>query len=86
VLVGAPPPGQHAALDIGVLLNASAPRLSMVREGDAVPREFIPALIRLQQAGLFPFDELVTTYPFAEINTAIADAEHGATVKPVVTF
>jgi len=86
VLVGAPPPGQDALLDIGTLLNSSSPRLSMVLEGDAVPREFIPRLIRLYQAGLFPLDELVTTYRFTDINTAIADAEHGTVIKPVVTF
>jgi len=86
VLVGAPPPGQEARLDIGTLLNSSSPRLSMVLEGDALPSEFIPRLIRLYQAGLFPLDELVTTYPFSEINTAIADAEHGTVIKPVVTF
>lgn len=86
VLVGAAPPGHEASLDIGVLLNASAPRLSMVLEGDAVPQEFIPHLVRLHQAGLLPLEELVTTYDFADINKAFDDVETGATVKAVVTF
>lgn len=85
VLVGAPAPGQQAALDIGSLLFTSQ-RLSMVLEGDSVPQTFIPELIRLYQAGLFPFDKLIKHYPLEQINTAIGDAEAGRTVKPVVVF
>jgi aryl-alcohol dehydrogenase len=86
VLVGAPKPGDDARLDVGTLLNASSPRLSLVLEGDAAPQEFIPRLIRLYQAGLFPVDELVTSYKFEDINTAISDSERGTAIKPVVTF
>ncbi|SFO42174.1 aryl-alcohol dehydrogenase [Pseudonocardia ammonioxydans] len=86
VLVGAPAPGDAAKLDVGALLTASSPRLSLVLEGDAAPQEFIPCLVRLYQAGRFPLDELVTTYPFDDINTAITDAERGVALKPVVTF
>jgi aryl-alcohol dehydrogenase len=31
-------------------------------------------------------DRLVKNYPFADLNTAIADSLSGATVKPVLTF
>jgi len=86
VLVGAPKPGDDARLDVGTLLNASSPRLSLVLEGDAAPQEFIPRLIRLYQAGLFPLDELVTTYKFEDINTAISHSEQGTVIKPVITF
>lgn len=84
-LAGAPPPGDRAGVDIGSLLFTQQ-RLSMVVEGAAVPHEFIPRLVRLYQAGLFPFDRMIKTYPLTEINTALADAENGATIKPVVTF
>jgi Zn-dependent alcohol dehydrogenase len=36
--------------------------------------------------GRFPVDRLVKNYPFAEVNTAIADSLSGATIKPVLTF
>ena len=86
VLVGAAPPGDPAQLDIGVLLNSSAPRLSVVTEGDAAPQEFIPRLVRLYQAGLLPLDELVTTFPFSEIESAFDALESGEVIKPVLTF
>lgn len=85
VLVGAPNPGDLAGIDVGALLTG-APRLSMVIEGDAVPHEFIPRLLRLYRAGLLPFDRLIRKYPLAEVNEALADSESGVTVKPVLTF
>ena len=51
-----------------------------------MPHLFIPELIELWRGGAFPFDRLVRTYPFAEINTAFEDSEHGGTIKPVVLF
>ncbi|HWI30543.1 MAG TPA: NAD(P)-dependent alcohol dehydrogenase [Microbacterium sp.] len=55
-------------------------------EGDADPQEFIPALIEHWRAGQFPFDRLVTTFPFDEINTAEAESLSGAVIKPVLVF
>jgi aryl-alcohol dehydrogenase len=57
-----------------------------VIEGDAVPQEFIPRLIELNEAGQFPFDELITTYPFSQINEAEAASLSGAVIKPVLVF
>ena len=53
-------------------------------QGDAVPQIFIPKLIALYKAGKFPFDRLVRFYDFSKINTAIADAKAGDTIKPVL--
>jgi aryl-alcohol dehydrogenase len=53
-------------------------------QGDAVPQRFIPRLIKLYRTNRFPFDRLVKCYDFAEINQAIADAERGDTIKPVL--
>jgi len=55
-----------------------------VIQGDAVPQCFIPKLIRLYQAGRFPFDHLVKFYDFKEINKAMADSKKGNTIKPVL--
>jgi aryl-alcohol dehydrogenase len=42
-------------------------------QGDSVPELFIPQLIDLHRKGRFPFDKLVTKYPFEQINQAVAD-------------
>ena len=53
-------------------------------EGDSDPDTFIPELIALHQAGRLPFDRLVRTYRFAEINQAIKDQHDGKCVKVVL--
>ncbi|MEU1122223.1 NAD(P)-dependent alcohol dehydrogenase [Streptomyces sp. NPDC005899] len=53
-------------------------------EGDAVPGLLIPLLTRLWQAGRFPFDQLIRTYPLADINQAERDCDAGRVVKPVL--
>ena len=55
-------------------------------QGDSVPDTFIPHLIELHMNGRFPFDKLVTKYPFEKINQAIEDQAAGKVVKPVFTF
>ena len=59
-------------------------RLVSVMQGSSVPREFLPELIAHWQAGRFPVERLISTYPFADINQALADASSGIAVKPVL--
>lgn len=61
-------------------------RLSGVIEGDADPQTFIPRLIELYREGKFPIDRLVQTCPFEQINEAIAAANAGSVVKPILVF
>ena len=53
-------------------------------EGDAIPDLFIPKLIELYSQGRFPFDRLITFYPFDKINQAVEDMEKGRVIKPVL--
>lgn len=55
-----------------------------VLEGSSVPAEFIPRLASLQLAGALPYERLVTRYDFAELPRALADAEAGRAIKPVL--
>lgn len=55
-------------------------------QGDSIPDSFIPRLIDLHMNGRFPFDKLVTKYPFEHINQAMAGQASGEVVKPVFTF
>lgn len=55
-------------------------------EGNAVPQTFVPQLMSLWAAGVFPFERLITTYPFDQLDQAIEDTRTGKAVKAVVTF
>lgn len=68
------------------LAAMSGKRVLNLIEGDAVPQNFIPKLIDLYKAGRFPFDTLVTTYPFTDIDRAIEDTKTGAAVKAILTM
>lgn len=59
-------------------------KLHPIHNGEAVPRELLPELVRLRQAGEFPVDRLITTYAFDQIDQAFEDARRGVTVKPVL--
>ena len=53
-------------------------------EGDADPKTFIPKLVSLYKQGRFPFDRLITEYPFEQIGQAFDDSKSGKTIKPVL--
>jgi aryl-alcohol dehydrogenase len=55
-------------------------------EGDSDPDVFLPELIAHYEAGRLPFDRFVTTYPFDQINAAVADLHAGKSIKVVLTF
>jgi aryl-alcohol dehydrogenase len=55
-----------------------------VTVGDANPRLLVPELVTHYQAGRFPFDRLLSFYPFADINEAIGLAASGQAIKPVL--
>ncbi|SIR76542.1 NAD(P)-dependent alcohol dehydrogenase [Williamsia sterculiae] len=57
-----------------------------VVEGDAIPGAFVPRMIELHREGRFPFDRLITTFDFADINTALDAVHRGDVTKAVLTF
>ncbi len=59
-------------------------RLQFIMAGFAVPRIFLPRLIKWYLQGRFPVDRLVKTFPFAKINEAFGEAHAGRVVKPVL--
>jgi aryl-alcohol dehydrogenase len=74
----------HTALPIEPGALDRGRRISHICEGDAVPGLLIPRLTGLWQAGRFPFDQLIRTYPLADINEAERDCDAGRVVKPVL--
>ncbi len=85
VLAGLSPAGTRVTFDANRLM-ASGCTVRGTIEGDASPRRFIPQLIDWYRAGQFPLERLVTTYPFEQINQAVADMRDGAVIKPVLTM
>lgn len=83
-LIGAAPAGMEVALDMQNILNGRT--LIGVVEGDSIPDVFIPQLIELYRHGRFPFDRMMTFYPFDQINQAAEDSEKGKTLKAVLRF
>ncbi|PYE11693.1 aryl-alcohol dehydrogenase [Williamsia limnetica] len=53
-------------------------------EGDADPQTFIPYLLDLHRKGQFPFDKLITTMPFSQINEAVQAQLSGEAIKVVL--
>jgi aryl-alcohol dehydrogenase len=53
-------------------------------QGSALPNTFLPKLIELNQQGRFPYERLITTYDFMDINKAFADTKAGRAIKPVL--
>lgn len=63
---------------------AGGKQLRGILGGDAHPGLFIPKLVEFWRQGRFPFDRLLTFYPFAEIARAFDDAHSGKAIKPVL--
>lgn len=83
-LVGVVPPGTEVTLNMDLIMNGR--KVRGIIEGDAIPELFIPRLIDLYKQGRFPFDKMITFYPFEEINKAVEEMEKGLVIKPVLKF
>lgn len=69
---------------IDIMQNGKVIRGSV--EGDSDPLTMVPRLIEMHQAGQFDVDDLMVSYPFTQINTAISDVSTGKVVKPVLVW
>ncbi len=74
--------GTTPIVPFDMLINGKT--LCGIVQGASVPHVFIPRLVDMIAAGRFPLDRLVTWYDFADINKAVADAESGAAIKPIL--
>lgn len=76
------PRGEWAPAMFAML--AGGKQLRGILGGDANPRTFLPMLIDYWRQGRFPFDRLIQTYAFDEIDKAFHDCEAGTVIKPVL--
>ena len=65
-------------------LGAARRHVLGILEGDAVPQVFIPELIALWRQGRFPFDRLIGTFAFEDIDRAEQSSLSGEVIKPVL--
>ncbi len=81
-LLGVVPPGTEVSLDMDLIMNGRT--VMGILGGDAIADLFIPRLIELNRQGRFPYDRMITYYPFDEINKAVEDMAAGRVMKPVL--
>ncbi|MCE7002040.1 NAD(P)-dependent alcohol dehydrogenase [Kibdelosporangium philippinense] len=82
-VVGAPPFGSEVRLDVPQMLVRN-PKIVGINQGNAVPDEFLPTLMTLHALGKLPVDELISPFPFHDIETAAEAMRHGDVIKPVL--
>ena len=82
-LVGVPHPTAELKLAFIQILTSGI-TVQGFGEGHCVPDSFIPRLIDLYAQGRFPFDKMVTFYPFRDINRAVEDQKAGKVVKVIL--
>lgn len=83
VIVGVPPFGTTAPLDVADVANRSITIRGTV-EGDSQPNQMIPWLAAMVSRGRWPLAEIVNTYPLSDIEKAVDDMSAGRIVKPVL--
>ena len=84
ILVGGAP--VDARFSVDHLRTLWGKRIVGTLGGGGTSQDLIPALLGLHQQGRFPIDRLIQTYDFAQLDTAIADATSGSTIKAVLTL
>jgi aryl-alcohol dehydrogenase len=82
-IVGISPPGTPPPGDMNMVMTFGH-TIKGIIEGDSDPDVFIPQMIDLYRQGRLPFDRLITTFPFEQINEAIAAQHRGDCVKVVL--
>jgi len=77
--------GGEPGVPLGLLMTGGKTIRGII-QGDASGTLGLQAVLELHAAGRFPFERLVRTYRFEQINEAISDSIAGVTVKPVIIF
>lgn len=79
------PSDPEATLTANLLqMQAGGFSFTGIVEGNSDPDVFIPELIGWYRDGTFPFDRLITTMPFSQINEAVVAQAKGDAVKVVL--
>jgi aryl-alcohol dehydrogenase len=85
-VLGLGPAGEDEIAVSIAQLRGGGRTLRGIVEGDSDPAAFIPELAKMQMSGAFPYDAMITTYPFERIDDAIRDHIDGRAIKPVLVM
>ena len=78
-----PLPGQKFPFTPHLLLQRSL-SLRGILQGSCLPNTFLPRLVELNRQGRFPYERLIKTYDFTDINKAFEESKVGRAIKPVL--
>lgn len=82
-LVGVAAPEQKLPGDVNTLMTFGH-SIKGIIEGDSDPEVFLPELLQHYRNGDLPFDRMIRTYPFSQINEAIVAQHMGECIKVVL--
>ncbi|KAK6366204.1 uncharacterized protein PV06_00680 [Exophiala oligosperma] len=85
VSVGVGDLSAEASYNIFEMVNSGCSYIGCC-EGNCFPPEFLPRLLAANQAGRFPFHDLIKTYAAKEMGQVIDDIHSGKTVKAVLLW
>ncbi|MEV4772093.1 NAD(P)-dependent alcohol dehydrogenase [Micromonospora humida] len=77
-------PSEQMSFEWRSVLNGRS--ITGIIGGSSLPQVFLPKLLDLHAAGNFPVDRLITRFPFAQINEAVAALRSGEVGKAVLTL
>ncbi|MGW4094664.1 NAD(P)-dependent alcohol dehydrogenase [Nocardia sp. NPDC004750] len=84
-IVGSPPFDVSAAVNVARLVNNNIHVVGIV-EGASNPGIFLPQLAEMVLRNQLPVGQLITVFPFADIEAAASAMTHGDVIKPVLVF
>jgi aryl-alcohol dehydrogenase len=66
------------------LILSHAASVGFIVLGSGMPNTFLPKILEWNRQGRFPYERLIKTYDFSEINKAFEDSHAGRAIKPVL--
>ena len=66
------------------LILSHAASVGFIVLGSGMTNTFLPKILEWNRLGRFPYERLIRTYDFSEINKAFADSHDGVAIKPVL--
>ncbi|KAF2772317.1 alcohol dehydrogenase [Teratosphaeria nubilosa] len=78
-------PGDNWDVPMADLMNTGKQILGAV-QGDAIPQDYIPQMIKWYHEGRLPVEKLVKQYKASDFQRALDDMRAGTTVKPILIF
>ncbi|KAK3711893.1 hypothetical protein LTR37_009411 [Vermiconidia calcicola] len=78
-------PAYTLNISIGTFMT-NGTRMLGCMEGDSVPHEFIPQLIKYYREGKFPIEKIAKYYKAEEFKRALHESHTGESIKPIITW